>query len=292
MFATKIFRVLLGLMGVKRRMGKNIAKGNYRKKPAGIPRSIAMENTVATVQIDGRTVWNISQKDQDYEVVILYLHGGAYFSNLTILHWKLIRKLFEKTKSKIVVPDYPLAPKVTCNDTYLFLDKLYNLVLDENPEKRIVFVGDSAGGGLALGFAQQLRNEGKTQPDHIILYSPWLDASMTDPKLKELEKIDKVLNLNGLREAGEKYAGSMGVENFRVSPLFGNLKRLGKISVFTGTHEMLNADAKKLKEKAAKVGVYLNYFEYKGLFHDWVLVPYLSATQDVVQKTARLIKSF
>ncbi len=290
-FASKLFQFLLVMVGFKSRMDRNIVKDKYRKTPAKIPRSFERKNTVKVSTIDGRIVWNISPKSHHPEVVVIYLHGGAYFSNLTLLHWPLIAKLLEKTGAKIIVPDYPLAPKFTCTDTYTFLDKLHDKVLEENPAKRIVFVGDSAGGGLAMGFAQQLRNEGKTLPDHLILYSPWLDASMTDPNLKKLEKTEKVLSLKGLKKAGEKYAGSHDIKNFRVSPLYGNLKGLGKISIFTATHEMLNADAKRFKEKAIEAGIYLNYFEYRGLFHCWVLVPFLGATQDVVQKTARLIKT-
>ncbi len=272
-------------------MGRNIAKDRYGKNPAKIPSSITSKNYVTTSQIDGRVVWRLYPKNSNSEIIILYLHGGAYHASITSLHWTLITKLLEKTGAAIIVPDYPLAPQSTCKETYLFLDELYEKILGKYHSKRIIFIGDSAGGGLAFGFAQQLRNEGKIQPEHIILYSPWLDASMNNPKLKELESIDKILNLKGLREAGENYAGSIEINDFKVSPLFGELQGLGKISIFSGTDDLLNADAKRLKEKAEEADICLNFFEYNGMFHDWMLVPFLGATHDVVHKTARLTKT-
>ena len=101
--------------------------------------------------------------------------------NISKEHWSLIEKLISKTNATIVVPDYPLAPEASCKETYDFIEDLYTRLITDYPAKRIVFMGDSAGGGLAFGFTQQLRDENKKQPDQIIIFSPWLDVTMSNP---------------------------------------------------------------------------------------------------------------
>ena len=55
-------------------------------------------------------------------------------------------------------------------------------------------MGDSAGGGLALGLEETLSLNNKQLPAKTILISPWLDTSMTNPKIDEIQPRDKVLN--------------------------------------------------------------------------------------------------
>ena len=68
------------------------------------------------------------QIENKSDVVILYLHGGAYMGNITEQHWDLIEQLISKTNATIVVPDYPLAPEATCKETYDFIEALYRKI--------------------------------------------------------------------------------------------------------------------------------------------------------------------
>ncbi|MFN4201319.1 MAG: alpha/beta hydrolase [Fervidobacterium gondwanense] len=106
------------------------------------------------------------------------MHGGAYVGNITKMHWDLVGKLVDKLNALVVVPDYPLAPENTWRETYEFVDKLYGMLLEKYSGKKFVFIGDSAGGGLALGFAQKLRDENRRLPEHIVLFSPWVDVRL------------------------------------------------------------------------------------------------------------------
>jgi acetyl esterase/lipase len=288
-FASKLIQFLLVLIGFKGRMGRNIAKDKYRKKPAKIPKSILKNNTVEVSEIAGKKVWTFSPKKAQSDSVILFLHGGAYYANITFLHWRFLKQLLKHTSAKIIVPDYPLAPQFTAKDTYLFIDEVYEKIIKENPSKKIALMGDSAGGGLALGFAQKIRNEKILQPKQIVLFSPWLDVSMSNPEIKIHDKADKVLNLKGLIEAGKNYAGNLSVLDYRVSPLYGELQNLGQISIFVGTKELLIADAQRFRQIAKENNIEINYFEYNEMFHDWILVPCLKATKNVIKTTAHLL---
>lgn len=286
---SKLIQFFMGMFGMKRAMEKKIANNSYNKVPASIPKSILKKFNVDVRDYIERKVWTVSPKSCENNNIILYLHGGAYYANITQMHWQLIEQLLVNTNATVIVPDYPLAPESNCEDTYQFLDTVYAKLISDYPSKKIVFMGDSAGGGLALGFAQKIRDEGLKQPEQVILFSPWLDASMSNPEIAKFDKLDKILSIKGLKIAGKNYAGDLDVTNFRVSPIYGDFSNLGKISIFTGTNDVLIADARKLKQILEIQNINFNYFEYPELFHDWVVVTSLRETKDVLIRISNLL---
>lgn len=287
---SRLIQFFMGLFGMKRAMEKRIVNNTYKKEPATIPKSILKRSSVEVEELMGRMVWIVSPKNFETKTTILFLHGGAYFANITPMHWQLINKLLDITNSTFVVPDYPLAPESTCIDTYQFLEVVYSRLISDHPSKRLVFMGDSAGGGLALGFAQKIRNEDMKQPEHIILFSPWLDVSMANPDILQYDKLDKILSVSGLKIAGKKYSGELNVTDFWVSPIYGSFTNLGKISIFIGTNEVFIADARKIKQLLESQNIDFNYFEYLAMFHDWVVVTSLKETKHVLINVKNLLK--
>ena len=202
-FQSKVIQAAMGLFRMRKKMETRMITNSFEKNPAILSKSLLRNFHVREIQLKGRQVWTISPKESKSDVVILYLHGGAYMGNITNAHWKLIGQLISETKATVVVPDYPLAPDASCKETFDFIEILYTRLLNDYPAKRIIFMGDSAGGGLAFGFVQQLRNENKKQPDQVIIFSPWLDVTMDNPGIKLIEKEDKMLSIKGLKNAGQ-----------------------------------------------------------------------------------------
>jgi acetyl esterase/lipase len=288
-FQSKLIQTALGMFGMKKKTERKMMTNGFTKEPAKIPNSLLNNFTVEVAEHNARKVWTVSPIDSKSDLIILYLHGGAYISNLSKEHWSLVEKLIRKTNATIVVPDYPLVPEANCLAAYDFIERLYNQLIAEYPSKRIVFMGDSAGGGLAVGFTQQLRDENIKQPEQIILFSPWLDVTMSNPLLEKFDKEDNLLSIAGLKSAGHKYAANIDLKDFRVSPIYGNLSGLCTISIFTGTHDLLHADAQKFKQLMREQNTNFNYFEYPGLFHDWAIFTTLKESLDVINKVDKLL---
>jgi acetyl esterase/lipase len=288
-FEAKLIQAIMSLFGMKKKMEKKMIASSFAKNPAKIPNSLLKIFNIIEIEQNGRKAWTISPFNSKSDLIILYFHGGAYMANISKQHWYLIEQLINSTKATIVIPDYPLAPEATYKETYGFIQELYTRLLNDYPTKRFVFIGDSAGGGLALGFVQQLRNDNKKQPVEIIIFSPWLDVSMSNSNLDILDKEDKILSIRGLKNTGQKYAGNLDLKDFRVSPIYGDLTGLCRISIFTGTKDLLNADAKKYKQLMKDQNICFNYFEYPKMFHDWVIITSLKESQDVIDKVAKLL---
>ena len=286
---SRLIQTAMGLFGMKKKTEKKMITNNFAKAPAKLPRSLLRNFNIQEVTQNNRKVWTISPEEGKSDVVILYLHGGAYMGNILKQHWDLIEQLINKTNATIVIPDYPLAPDEACKETYGFILDLYTRLMNDYPIKRIIFMGDSAGGGLALGFVQKLRNENIKQPDEVILFSPWLDLTMSNPYLQILDKGDKLLSIEGLKSAGQKYAGNLNLKDYRVSPIYGDLTGMCRISIFTGTKDILNADAQKCKQLMKDQQISFNYFEYPNMFHDWVIITSLKESCDVIKKVVKLV---
>jgi monoterpene epsilon-lactone hydrolase len=85
--------------------------------------------------------------------------------------------------------------------------------------------------------------------------------------------------VNRLRQ--RVYARDVDPKSYLVSPVYGSLKDLAPISVFIGTRDVFCPDCRKLRDKAMAEGVRLDYREYEGMVHEWMLGPLPEAKQTI-----------
>lgn len=290
-FKSQVLQILAAILGKKNTLQKRIQTFKFSSEAVTPPRILLTDFQSQVKEIDNRRHWMFKPQQSDTTKLILYIHGGGYISNLTKYDWRFVHELLSQTNCCFVVPDYPLAPASNYKDVYTYFDKLYQELLSVVSHKDIIFMGNSCGGGIALGFAQKLRNENKPQPSQIILNSPWLDITLRNPKIAEIDKKDKLLGIKGLKMAGKLYAAELNPTDYKVSPIYGDFSRLGKISLFIGTHDLFHADSKRLKQKMEEFNFFINYFEYPKMFHVWMAVTSLKESQDVIHKIVKLINS-
>lgn len=243
---------------------------------------------IRKLQVNGRNVFTLKPKGSNTIKSVLYFHGGAYVQNFLIFHWRFLADLSQKANCEVIAPDYPLAPSYTFNDAFAMLSGLYRQLIEGMDPGNLVLMGDSAGGGMALSLAQKMKLEQVSQPGKIILLSPWLDITLSNPDIKAIEAIDPFLSKKKLQQDGLSYAGNTSLENYLLSPINGPLEGLGKISIFVGSNEILVADARKLKSIAASKGIECNYYEYAGMVHAWMLLNF-SESKRARQQIADLI---
>jgi epsilon-lactone hydrolase len=196
------------------------------------------------------TVVTIAPKTSRPDKCLIYVHGGAYLRPITKYHWSLIEKIVVEGGTTVVVPIYGRIPHHTVDEAYRFLHKVYTKVIEDHGGKEKVHValaGDSAGGGLALGFCQDLIAKGVSpRPSRLLLISPWLDLKLRNPAIATID--DPWLHPVGLRHFGAAWDAE-NKDDYRVSPLFGSLERLPHIDLWIGTRDIFRADCMQLAEK-------------------------------------------
>ena len=247
------------------------------------PKEIENICEVSIQKYKERKVFIVTPKEQNKtENTIFYIHGGAYMAEVTKEHWEFIKNIAIDTNATIIIPDYPLAPKYTYKEVFEMIEPIYKEIAEKVDFKKIVVMGDSAGGGLALALEEKLSQEGVSMPEKTILISPWLDVRLNNPEIEEVQKRDKELSKIKLQLAGIAYAGKDWKDSYLVNPIDGNLSKLKNITILTGTNDILNPDVHLLQKKAKEQGVTIEVKEYENAGHIWMIEK--NSSQELVQQ--------
>jgi monoterpene epsilon-lactone hydrolase len=243
---------------------------HQRPSQARPPRGIRRRYDVERRDVDGFPCYTLrSPRRTDSSLHVVHLHGGGFVEEIEPQHWRYGALLADHLGCAVTLPIYPLVPHYDHTAILPMVEAAY----DRLSAERLVITGDSAGAALALAIAQKLREQGRPQPERLILFSPWLDVLLEDPISVLLDEHDPMLGIAGLREAGRMYAEGADPRDPRISPLHADLTGLGPFSVFIGTRDLLLPDARRFAAKAADAGIDVDFCEYPGMFHDWMLQP-------------------
>lgn len=278
-FASRLMPLVMTIRGSKRRYSSadatlaQIAKLALSPVSGEPPRTLAKRVDITIDTATGWPVYTVSSRTGSSVRRGLYLHGGSYVFEIQRQHWTLIADLVESTGIRMTVPLFPIPPVETASTIVPTVADLAASLIDEVGASNVSVIGDSAGGGMALAVAMLLRNRGLAALRSIVLISPWLDISGTDPQLAVIAPRDPWLAVPGSHAAGGLYRGEVAETDPLVSPINGSLADLGPIIVFSGTRDILNADAHRLVEKAAACGAPLDYHEEAEMLHVYPLLP-------------------
>ena len=239
------------------------------KSMVEIPDDVHFPREMKQYKVGGMQVFE-SAAENDSKPIVLYIHGGAYFHNFSIRHWKAMAEWAEKTGCGIVAPNYPLLFKYTAKDAHPLMMQLYLQLLERFPAKRLMMMGDSAGGGFALALTQELKTDSIDLPSHLILISHWVDVTGGDDALQEY---DTFLDNEVLRHIGADWAGDMDVHDPIVSPFYGDMQGLPPTDLYTGTWEVFYTDIVKTYEKMKSAGVDVRLHVKEKMGHVYPLWP-------------------
>jgi len=94
--------------------------------------------------------------------------------------------------------DYPKAPEHKISEISDNIDLIYKAAIAKYPAKQIMLLGDSVGETLITALIQRsIKNEIEL-PRKIILVSPVMDATMSNPQIDKIDLIDPMLSKAGL----------------------------------------------------------------------------------------------
>ncbi|MBB4689124.1 alpha/beta hydrolase fold domain-containing protein [Amycolatopsis jiangsuensis] len=245
-------------------------KLDKHQRPAQARPPRRYKHVVERSVVDGFPIWTVLPRGR-IEQHVFHLHGGGYVEEIESHHWRFAARLADRIGAAVTLPIYPLVPRHGHTETLPMVQHSFDQVLGDVPAEDIVLSGDSAGGALVLAIAQRLREEGRAQPSRTLLFSPWLDVTLPDPLSELIDEHDPMLGLAGLREAGRMYAEGGDRADPRISPLHADLTGLGPFSLFIGTRDLLLPDARRFTARAEDAGVPVDYYEHRGMFHNWVM---------------------
>ena len=156
-------------------------------------------------------------------------------------------------------------------------------------DKPIIIMGDSAGGGLAVAFCEYLAANDLDQPKNLIGISPWIDITMSGD-YDDVE-FDPIGGIDALREMGKAWAGDLDLKDYKVSPLFGDITKLPKTTLFVGTHETLYQDIQKFYKKLIDNGIDAELNVGEGMNHVYPIYPLVPESKEAFNHIVDVILS-
>ena len=240
------------------------------KSTVEIPDGLEFPREVTQYRVDHMQVFECAAED-DSKPIVLYIHGGAYVNNFAPPHWSAMAEWAETTGCGMVIPNDPLLFRYTVKDAFPLMMQLYRQLQERFPAKRIVIMGDSAGGGFSLALAQEiLKTDSLDLPGRLILISPWVDVTGGDDALQEY---DTFLSNEVLRHVGADWAGELDPRDPMVSPLYGDMQGLPPADLFTGTWEVFYTDIVKTYDKMKAAGIDVSLHVKEKMGHVYPLWP-------------------
>ena len=206
-------------------------------------------------------------------VNILYLHGGGYVIGSPSLYRNLTWRLARAAAARLLAVDYRLAPEHPFPAAVDDAMTAYEWILAGGADpRRLVVVGDSAGGGLAFALLLRCRDEARLPlPAAVVALSPWTDLALTGASLAGNAVADPFLDANGIPPIAEYYLAGADPRHPYASPLYGDPTGLPPALIQVGGDEVLRDDATRMADRLRAAGCEVALEVWPRMPHVWHL---------------------
>ncbi|MFC5829658.1 alpha/beta hydrolase [Nonomuraea insulae] len=210
--------------------------------------------------------WVRGGQGLDERKVVLYFHGGGYFSCSPRTHRSITWRLSLVARRPVLALDYRQGPVHKLADSLADALEAYDCLLRRGyaPED-VILAGDSAGGHLTLAALLALRDRGLPLPAAAICLSPWAD--LTDVPRRANRWQDPMLPASRVRWLARRWTSGLDPSDPLVSPVYGDFTGLPPLMIVTGSTEVLRDEARRVAQRARLAGVPVRYEEWPRMPH-------------------------
>ncbi|HTT81972.1 MAG TPA: alpha/beta hydrolase [Rhizomicrobium sp.] len=200
---------------------------------------------------------------------VLFLHGGGYITGSPALYRHILWRFAEACRAEIAAIDYRLAPEHPFPAALDDAMAAWQALLSEGVDPRhCAVLGDSAGGGLALGLALRLRDEDLPMPGAVVAISPWTDLAITGESCRN-DAADPMLKSDCLEPFAAQYLQGTDPCHPYASPLYGDPQGLPPILLQVGSDEILRDDSIRMAERLRAGGCPVTLEIWSRMPHVW-----------------------
>ncbi|MFM0721313.1 alpha/beta hydrolase [Paraburkholderia strydomiana] len=208
--------------------------------------------------------------------VILYLHGGGFYSGSSDSHRVLAATLAKDAQANVLLIDYRRMPEAVYPAQIDDAVASYEWLLQQGySASHIALAGESAGGNLVVELALRLRAAHRPLPTSIVAMSPIMDLTASGESTQTNAARDPLLTRKGLLDVTAVYMHGVDPRNPGASPLFADLHGLPPLLLQVGAGEILLDDSLRMAQAAAADDVAVSVEVWPGMVHQWQLFPSL-----------------
>jgi acetyl esterase/lipase len=237
--------------------GDDVATTRQKMAPLhGHP--VADDTTVRTVTVGGvQAAWLSRPACRPERGTILFFHGGAFVSCDLAAYLFYAEYAADRVGLPVLTIDYPLAPEHRFPAALDSCVAAYRGLLDEGQDPtRLICLGDSCGGGLALSTVMSARDQGLPVPAGVVSLSGWLDLDTSGYGPGPTASRDPFITEGFLRARARDYLGEAGDPHApAASPGRGALAGLPPLLLQVGETDLCRRDAARVTARARRAGV-------------------------------------
>ncbi len=258
------------------------------------------DKTVSTPEAD-IPVRIYTPHEGDSYPLLVYFHGGAFFSGSIESHDEVVRPISMESGYKIISVDYRLAPE---HPFPAGLEDCYNVTkwATEHQEelkwdgKNLAIAGDSSGGNLVAAVSYLARDKKEFTITKQVLFYPSLDLDFSEFRYPSLIENGKgyFVESDSLAEHNSFYLlGDVDTDNPLVSPIREeNLEHLPSGLVVTAEYDPFRDEGELFAANLKKSGVPVELKRYEGVTHGFLgKFTHLDEYKDVYKQTGEFLKS-
>lgn len=290
-----LLRIVKFVMARSRPVFPHDAQGFHQRmsgrpvpQDAPMPASFRRRFTIEERLIEGERVVTLHPKSGAGRWHMLYFHGGGFVQPMFKVHWPLVAEMVKRCGVSVTVPLYPVVPEAPHSAQDAVADAAFAKLAETVDPSRIILNGDSAGAHMALALALRLaraaRETGGPQPGKLALFAPWLDLTLADPEIADVEPHDIMLKIGTLRACGDVVAAARDPGSAELSPLYTPAKELAQLPptrIWTGRHDIFIVDSRTFVGKLRAAGVDAKLYEYEAAPHVFMAITPTREAKDV-----------
>lgn len=247
------------------------------------PRGVSVESAnVADIPGD----WLVPE-DAAVDPTLVFLHGGGLVFGWGSPNRKILGNLAKFSNLRAFGVDYRLAPEHVYPAAHEDCFAVYRRLIEL--DKRVVLVGESSGGVLALATLLRARAAGLPQPVMCVLISPIVDFGFTDSRIWRYD--DAFIDPKFLVEMHKHYVGDSDTTQPDLGPMHADLSGLAPFFILAGDRELLRGEAERLLEAASSSGLEVQCVFWPDVWHAWHLfVPQLPEATKAMKMLGDVIR--
>ena len=230
--------------------------------------------------------WSIPSRSPE-DPVLLFLHGGGILSPWVTPMARPLSYLARLSGLRAFAVDYRIAPTDVFPAAHEDCASVYREFVSQG--SRIILVGESSGGVLALATLLRAKAEKLPQPSLCVLISPVVDFGYHDPAIWRYEAIFPHPAWGV--DLHSHYVAGADTSRPELSPVDADLAGLPPIHAIAGEHDFARGEIERLANAARRHSLTMESVILPDLWHGWnLLVPWLPEATSAYQALAGIIR--
>jgi len=231
---------------------------------------VAESTRVEHVELGGVACsWVTVPEAEGSDATLVLCHGGAYIAACGDGYLFYAEMLGRPCRARVLLVDYRLAPghrhPAAVNDCAAACQGLLDA---GTPAERVLLIGDSCGGGLAIGALLRLRAAGAALPSGAVTLGGWFDLEAPWPPQHTPHGPEPFLHPEFVRARGRDYVGpDADPADPLASVVHADLTGLPPLLLQVGGVDGARFDAFRLAENAARDGVDVTLEVHPEMIH-------------------------